>query len=54
MSASTIAIFSSIILLVAFIIGLKAYQDGLPFWRTFVMSILGFTGISLLILKLFV
>lgn len=54
MSASTIAIFISIILFLAFVIGLKAYQDGLPFWRTFIMSTLGFTGISLLVMKLFV
>jgi hypothetical protein len=54
MSVSIIFVFSSIILVLAALTASKAARDGLPFWRTFIMSIIGYTGVSLIFLKLFI
>ena len=52
MSDSIIIILSSIIIVIAFVVAHNARNNGYPFWRTFIMALIGLNGVTLLFLKL--
>ncbi|MCF8258078.1 MAG: hypothetical protein K9J06_11005 [Flavobacteriales bacterium] len=45
-------IFVLVVLVLAYLSATYHNQQGLSFWRTFIMSIIGFAGLGLLIAKM--
>jgi len=46
-------VFSLIVLVMAYLSASYHHQQGYHFWRTFVLAIIGFTGIGVIIYKMF-
>jgi hypothetical protein len=47
-------IFSLIVLVLAYLSASYHSQQGYPFWRTFILSVMGFTGLGLFVFKLLI
>lgn len=46
-------VFVLIVLVMAYLSASYHHQQGYHFWRTFVLAIIGFTGIGVIIYKMF-
>lgn len=46
-------VFAVLVLLLAYLSASYHYREGLPFWRTFVMAIIGFSALGLFLLKIY-
>lgn len=47
-------LFVLVVLVLAYLSAEYHRTQGYPFWRTFIMAVIGFLGIGLLIVKMFV
>jgi len=46
--------FALIVLVLAYLSAAYHRQHGYPFWRTFILAVMGFAGLGLLIVKMIV